>query len=88
MKAAISRLQIPVIKVAMQDAGFFNEKAHPARRLLNEMTTAALGWVAEDGYQYDSLYQCVCATVERVSNDFYDDTGLYSDVLACFISFV
>lgn len=88
MKAAISRLQIPVIKVAMQDAGFFNEKAHPARRLLNEMTTAALGWVAEDGYQNDSLYQCVCATVERVSNDFYDDTGLFSDVLADFISFV
>jgi len=88
MKAAISRLQIPIIKVAMQDAGFFSEQAHPARRLLNEMTTAALGWIAEDNYQNDSLYQCVCATVERVSNEFVDDTQLFSDVLADFISFV
>ncbi|MDA8962798.1 DUF1631 domain-containing protein [Pseudomonadales bacterium] len=88
MKAAISRLQIPIIKVAMQDAGFFSEQAHPARRLLNEMTTAALGWIAEDNYQNDSLYQCVCATIERVSNEFVDDTQLFSDVLADFISFV
>ena len=88
MKAAISRLQIPIIKVAMQDAGFFSEQAHQARRLLNEMTTAALGWIAEDNYQNDSLYQCVCATVERVSNEFVDDTQLFSDVLADFISFV
>ena len=88
MKAAISRLQIPIIKVAMQDAGFFSEQAHPARRLLNEMTTAALGWIAEENYQNDSLYQCVCATVERVSNEFVDDTQLFSDVLADFISFV
>ena len=88
MKAAISRLQIPIIKVAMQDAGFFSEQAHPARRLLNEMTTAALGWIAEENYQNDSLYQCVCATVERVSNEFVDDKQLFSDVLADFISFV
>ena len=88
MKAAISRLQIPIIKVAMQDASFFSEQAHPARRLLNEMTTAALGWIAEDNYQNDSLYQCVCATVERVGNEFVDDTQLFSNVLADFISFV
>lgn len=88
MKAAISRLQIPIIKVAMQDASFFSEQGHPARRLLNEMTNAALGWIAEDNYQNDSLYQSICATIERVNNDFIDDTQLFSDVLADFISFV
>lgn len=88
MKAAISRLQIPVIKLAMQDAGFFAEKNHAARRLLNEMTSAATGWVAEDNYQNDKLYQCVCATIERVSNEFVDDAYIFSEVLADFISYV
>lgn len=88
MKAAISRLQIPIIKVAMQNPAFFSEKGHAARRLLNEMTAAALGWVAEDDYQNDSLYQAVCATVERVCNEFVDDQNLFADVLADFISFV
>ena len=88
IKAAISRLQIPVIKIAMQDSHFFAEKNHPARRLLNEMTLAVTGWEAEDNYQNDSLYQAVCAAVERVSCEFVEDVNIFSQVLADFLSYI
>ena len=87
MKAVISRLQIPIIKVAMQDMSFFGETSHPARRLLNEMTTAALGWVAEDDFEKDSFYQAVNDAVDRVSAEFVDDIGIFGEVLADFISY-
>lgn len=43
LKAVISSLQISMLKLAMQDAGFFSDAAHPARRLLDRMGVAILG---------------------------------------------
>src|SRR5690606_5883111 len=43
MKALIARLQIPMLKVAILDKSFFGKEGHPARRLLNEIATAAIG---------------------------------------------
>src|SRR5690606_27799687 len=43
MKNLISRLQIPIVKVALLDKTFFTKGGHAARRLLNDMATAALG---------------------------------------------
>ncbi len=44
MKALLSRLQIPMLKVAIIDKTFFSTKGHPARHLLNNMAQAAIGW--------------------------------------------
>ncbi len=43
LKAVISSLQISMLKLAMQDASFFSDAAHPARRLLDRMGVAMLG---------------------------------------------
>jgi len=43
LKAVISSLQISILKLAMQDAGFFSDAAHPVRRLLDHMGVAMLG---------------------------------------------
>ncbi|PZP78976.1 MAG: DUF1631 domain-containing protein, partial [Ectopseudomonas oleovorans] len=43
LKALIGRLQIPMLKVAVLDKTFFSRGSHPARRLLNEIASAALG---------------------------------------------
>ncbi|MCI0654741.1 MAG: DUF1631 domain-containing protein [Methylococcaceae bacterium] len=40
VKALIGRLQIPVIKVAILEKGFFSRRSHPARELLNKMAKA------------------------------------------------
>ena len=87
LRALIGRLQIPMLKVAVLDKSFFSRGSHPARRLLNEIATAALGWGGRDDYQRDSLYVRVEQIVQRLLNDFVDDPAIFSDLLADFLAF-
>ncbi len=82
LRRVISRLQIPIIKLALQDANFFCSGAHPARRLLNELTRASIGWVECDDYHKDPLYKTVCAIVDRVMDEFENDQQLFAELLA------
>lgn len=87
LKALIGRLQIPMLKVAVLDKTFFSRGSHPARRLLNEIASAALGWSAQDDAQRDSLFQRIEQVVQRLLNDFTDDPSIFSDLLAEFLAF-
>ncbi|PAV47649.1 thymidine phosphorylase [Pseudomonas sp. HAR-UPW-AIA-41] len=87
LKALIARLQIPMLKVAVQDKAFFNRGSHPARRLLNEIASAALGWSEHDAEKRDSLYQKIEHVVQRLLNDFVDDPRIFSELLADFVAF-
>lgn len=87
LKALICRLQIPLLKVAVLDKTFFSRGSHPARRLLNEIATAAMGWGDQDEAQRDSLYQKIEQVVARLLNDFVDDPGIFSELLADFLAF-
>ena len=87
LKALIGRLQIPVLKVAVLDKTFFSRGSHPARRLLNEIASAAMGWVDQDEAQRDSLYQKIEQVVSRLLNDFVDDPAIFSELLADFLAF-
>ena len=49
IKTAIGRLQIPLIRIAIADASFFTDSAHPARQLINRMAYAALGLSQDSG---------------------------------------
>ncbi|WP_277373849.1 DUF1631 domain-containing protein [Pseudomonas sp. AA-38] len=87
LKALIARLQIPMLKVAVLDKTFFSRGSHPARRLLNEIASAAMGWVDQDDVQRDSLYQRIEQVVQRLLNDFVDDPAIFSELLADFMAF-
>jgi hypothetical protein len=87
LKALIGRLQIPMLKVAVLDKSFFSRGTHPARRLLNEIASAALGWGGRDDNLRDSLYLRVEHIVQRLLNDFVDDPAIFSELLADFLTF-
>lgn len=89
MKAQLARLQIPMIKVAIADKSFFGKGGHPARRLLNEMATAALGWQDSGGKarEKDALYQKIDHTVERILNEFTHDITVFETLLLEFRAF-
>ncbi|NWC92064.1 MULTISPECIES: DUF1631 domain-containing protein [unclassified Pseudomonas] len=87
LKALITRLQIPMLKVAVLDKSFFSRANHPARRLLNEIATAAMGWSRRDDYQRDSLYLHIEQVVQRLLNDFVDDPAIFSQMLTEFTAF-
>ncbi len=43
--ALLSNLQLPVLRMAVADRGFFEQREHPARRLLETVTAAANDWL-------------------------------------------
>lgn len=87
LKALIGRLQIPMLKVAVLDKSFFSRGAHPARRLLNEIASAAMGWSSRDESQRDALHARIEQIVQRLLNDFVDDPALFSELLVDFLAF-
>lgn len=47
-KALLEQLQVPLLRVALQDRAFFVRQQHPARQLLNAVAEAGAVWLAED----------------------------------------
>lgn len=89
MKMLISRMQIPIIKVALADKTFFTQKGHVARKLLNEMSTAAIGWQGDaDSAERDPLYKKIDQIVRTLINDFDTDVSIFNELLVEFNSFL
>ncbi|MCC2638914.1 MAG: hypothetical protein K0Q68_2633 [Moraxellaceae bacterium] len=86
MKALIGRLQIPLLKVAIIDKSFFNAESHPARRLLNALAKAGIGWSSRSQGS-DVLYTRIEGVVTRILTDFSDDLSLFDELLADFTAF-
>ncbi|WP_460416876.1 DUF1631 domain-containing protein [Pseudomonas sp. microsymbiont 2] len=87
LRALIGRLQIPLLKVALIDKGVFSRASHPARRLLNEIASVAIGWENSAEGLRDSLHLQVERIVQRLLNDFSEDCGLFSELLDEFLAF-
>lgn len=88
MKALIGRLQIPVLKVALCDRSFFNRGGHPARKLLNELAMAGIGWNEKNASQRDPLREKIESVVDRLLNEFTDNVGVFSELLQDFSHFM
>ncbi len=69
VKSLLSRLQIPIIKIALQDKSFFRNKNHPARKLLNELANAGLGVTENVNSQNSPLYLKLENIVSRIANE-------------------
>tara|TARA_R110002072_G_scaffold172728_5_gene327074 strand:- start:17944 stop:20406 length:2463 start_codon:yes stop_codon:yes gene_type:complete len=87
MKALIARLQIPVLKVALIDKSFFDRGGHPARKLLNEMASAAIGWTEKNTGKSDRLKIKIESVVERVLSEFDSNLEIFDELLLEFTQF-
>lgn len=76
IKVLVGRLQIPVLKVAMLDKAFFASRSHPARRLLDTISRAALRWGRKMGHE-DPVYSKIAEIIDRILADFSQDTDLF-----------
>ncbi len=88
MKALIGRLQIPIIKLAILDKTFFEKTAHPARALLNELSSAGIGWSGAAELKRDALYNKIESVVLRVLNEFNDNPDVFAELLSELRAFV
>ncbi|RAV24660.1 DUF1631 domain-containing protein, partial [Staphylococcus warneri] len=64
----------------------FNAETHPARRLLNALAKAGIGWSSRDSGG-DALDGKIEVVVFRILNEFIDDLSLFSELLEEFTTF-
>lgn len=87
IKQLIGFLQIPVLKAALIDKEFFFKEEHPARRLIEILTTASMGWNQKKG-QDDPLFQVMKHNVDRIQKEFEQEISLFADVVSDLESYV
>lgn len=88
VKDLLNRLQIPILKVAIVDKGFFTNKAHPARRLLNVLGHASIGWNDREEESRRRRFEKMEYVVARVLSDFEQDPGIFAELLEDFTAFL
>jgi hypothetical protein len=87
IKVLIGRLQIPILKVAIIDKEFFNQKKHPARKLLDSISRASLGWSGNHSDE-QPLIDKTEEIVNFLINEFDQDIGVFEEAFINFENFL
>lgn len=77
MRALIARLQLPMLRVALADPEFFSSSRHPARRFLNAISRAGIGWSQADEKSRDRLYAGIEQLVNRAASSFVGNAAMF-----------
>lgn len=73
----LERLQVPLLRVALQDRGFFAGAHHPARQLLNAVAESGASWLADD--ERDSLLEeHLKRAVDHVVEHYRGDAAVFA----------
>jgi hypothetical protein len=79
-QSLLTKLQVPLLKVALKDKSFFVRRNHPARQLLNAIAETAMFWV-EDEDADRAVVEKMQMVVDRVCSEFDDDIGVFENLL-------
>lgn len=77
----LTRLQVPLLRVALGDKGFFFRQQHPARQMLNAIAESGLFWNGEDATDRAVLDK-MRMLVDRASREYSGDNQLFETLLA------
>lgn len=81
VKALLSYLHTPFLKIAFIDKDFFEQPEHPARVLLNSLAEAGVRWVSNDGSDQYDIFTKIKATVFRLLQEFKNDVRIFAESL-------
>jgi hypothetical protein len=87
IKGLVSRLQIPILKVAMLDQRFFADRNHPARRFLDSIAGITIRWgkTVDEG---DPFYVKLSAIVAGIQSSFDRDADIFGSAITELAAFV
>lgn len=77
----LAKLQVPILKVALNDKSFFARRHHPARQLLNSMAESAQLWLDDDDAD-PALFGKMQLVVDRVLTEFDQDPKVFEGLLS------
>ena len=87
VKELIGRTQITVLKIALQDPGFFDSDEHPAQVLLNTLAISGISWTETDGVADDPLYVKMQEVITRLIAEGSNKPELIEEILEDFRDF-
>ncbi|MFN3843973.1 MAG: DUF1631 domain-containing protein [Rehaibacterium terrae] len=76
----LAKLQVPLLRVALRDKGFFTRQRHPARQMLNAIAESGAYWVGEDEAERGTVEK-MRMLVDRVVTEFNGDPTLFEALL-------
>ncbi|MEO8159888.1 MAG: DUF1631 family protein [Arenimonas sp.] len=76
----LTKLQVPMMRVALQDQTFFTRQDHPARQMLNAIAETGANWVSEDESD-TALVGQMNSIVDRAVNEYRGDPDVFHNVL-------
>ena len=77
MKALLARLQISTIKLALIDFTFFQNSKHPARQLLNKLTSIGVSVSGKE----EELFKKLKLIIKNITDNFETDVKVFDHAL-------
>ncbi len=87
LRALFSRLQVPIVKVALLDRTFFSDRAHPARLLLDHLAEGAVGAQNDDAYR-TAFEAEATRVIDAICRDFEIDVTAFNTADAELAAFI
>lgn len=84
----LRKLELPILQVALQDATFFDREKHPARRLLNEIAEASIGYTDGVDVNQDPVAKAIAQLSETLYSENPLDNAALTQLLLNFIELV
>jgi len=81
IRLLVAQLQIPLIKVAILDNGFFSTRGHPARKFLNLLARASQSWEPGSNPEQDPHYTRIRDLVLRILDQFDTSPDIFAEAL-------
>ena len=88
MARQIARLQLPVLRVALNDANFFSSRRHPVRRFVNRIASLACAFDEFDEGPGKQFLARVRELVQEIVEGDFDQIDLYASKLAALEAFI
>ncbi len=79
-QALIAKLQLPILKLALRDAEFFNTQRHPARMLINEIARLGVGFDENHPDHKDSIVATIEEIIQIVHDQPHADKALFESM--------
>jgi hypothetical protein len=76
----LTKLQVPMMRVALQDQSFFTRQDHPARQMLNAVAETGINWLGDDESD-DPLVTQLTSVVDRAVSEYRGDPAVFHNSL-------
>lgn len=84
----LRKLEMPILRIALEDSSFFSKEKHPARQLLNEITAASIGYSDEVDFTSDPVGKAIANVASILNKSESLDRDTLSKLLLNFMTLV